>query len=321
MVRTDPDHSSPLTERLHRHLNPAPAVPGAGFSHFPASPAIPVAHGDVSADSCRTSRFLPVPGCPLASPPHHPLRYRWGTETPSEIIDERPHVLMSNPYGPPDNPFDGEDRTAGRDNTGSQLPSYGDYAGGGPAAGPGDGFAPAGGGAVLAGGMYAGAGKRLGAYLIDSVLLGVVGVILLYIFASQDISEYSDQLTAWADAGSPEGDTPTMKLAGVLTASLITLVLWYIYRVVSEVRWGQTLGKKLLGIRVVDADGQLVRAKASFLRNSWYIVVFLLVTFVGLIGQIVSLILMAILGFTIARSSQGQHTFDQWARTYVVNVH
>lgn len=231
---------------------------------------------------------------------------------------------MSNPYGSPENPFrddsHGSDREDAGTGGGSSLPSYGDYVTDGDGD-TGDTATPYAGGLTGTGTpTYAGAGRRLGAYVIDGILIGIVAMVLYYIFAWDDVSTYSDQYTTWQDAGKPEGHAPTMDVTGLLITSLATLVIWFLYRILTEVRTGQSLGKKLLGIRVVDEEGKTLSARASFQRNSWYIVVFLLTTFVGNIGQIVSLILMAVLGVMISRSAFRQHTFDQWAKAYVVNA-
>lgn len=171
----------------------------------------------------------------------------------------------------------------------------------------------------LTGGLYAGAGKRLGAFLIDQIIIGIIGLILLMVFAGEDFTTYADEYSAW-DAAGQVGDAPTFDLGGFLLSSLLTLVIWFIYRVLMESRSGQTLGKKALGIKVVTAEGTTVTVGTSFKRNSWYIAVFLLSVFVGTIGGLVGLILMGVLGVTIRRSPFSQHTFDQWAKTYVVNA-
>jgi uncharacterized RDD family membrane protein YckC len=218
---------------------------------------------------------------------------------------------MTNPYASDgDRP---DDTSEDASTAGGSLPSYSAYTGG---------DAPDS-GAPLTGttgqDAYPGAGKRLGALVIDSILIGIIGMVLIMTIAGSDISDYSDEFQAWQDAGEPDS-APVMDAGNLLIASVITLVIWFAYRVILEVRKGQTLGKMALKIKVVDADGKLLTAGASFKRNSWYIAVFLLGMFVGSIGQIVAVILVAVLGFTIARNPFRQHTFDQWSKAYVVNA-
>ncbi|WP_312808527.1 RDD family protein [Corynebacterium variabile] len=218
---------------------------------------------------------------------------------------------MTNPFASDDDKPD--DRSADASTGSGSLPSYNAYSGGDA---PDDG-------APLTGATgkdaYPGPGKRLGALVIDNILIGIIGIILIMTIAGSDISDYSDKFQAWQGAGEP-GSAPVMDAGNLLIASVITLVIWFVYRVVMEVHKGQTLGKMALKIKVVDADGKLLTTGASFKRNSWYIAVFLLGMFVGSIGQIVSVILIAVLGFTIARSPYRQHTFDQWSKSYVINA-
>lgn len=220
---------------------------------------------------------------------------------------------MSTPSGTPHNPYNGDDRaddSADGFTGDSQLPSYADYS---------TGSDPVAAEVPVTGGMYPGAGKRFGAFLIDSVLIGIIGLVLMKLLAGDAISEYMDAYEAWTDAGS-RGDAPTLSGGGLFLATFITLVIWFLYRVILEVRTGQTLGKKLLAIRVADLNGSTVSVASSLKRNSWYIVVFLLSSTVGLIGGLVSMIILIVLGVMISRSPYGQHTFDQWAKAYVVNV-
>lgn len=218
---------------------------------------------------------------------------------------------MTNPYASDDDQPD--DRSGDASLGSGSLPSYNAYSGGDAT----DNGAP------LTGATdkdaYPGPGKRLGALVIDNILIGIIGFVLIITIAGSDFTDYADEFQAWQDAGEP-GDPPLMDLGNFIIACLITLVLWFAYRIILEVRNGQTLGKMALKIKVVDADGKPLSAGASFKRNSWYIAVFLLTMFVGNIGSIVVAVLMAVLGFMIGSSPYRQHTFDQWSKAYVVNA-
>jgi uncharacterized RDD family membrane protein YckC len=61
---------------------------------------------------------------------------------------------------------------------------------------------------------------------------------------------------------------PALVLAGVLYA-VVTSALTVAYFAVLESRDGQTLGKRLLGIRVVDASGQIPPLEQTIRRNLW----------------------------------------------------
>jgi uncharacterized RDD family membrane protein YckC len=92
-------------------------------------------------------------------------------------------------------------------------------------------------------------GRRIGALLIDSVLFGIVFVVL---------------------GVATGGGTASHGHAGVHLGPSTTLV-WlgtiYAYHFVCEATTGQTLGKKLLGIRVVNLDGTRAGAGAVLVRT------------------------------------------------------
>ncbi len=90
----------------------------------------------------------------------------------------------------------------------------------------------------------AGLGSRLGAFALDAAILaGAVGLLQL--------------------AGRLLPDS----VAGLLVTTADFLVLWG-YHVVFEVLWnGQTPGKRILGLRVVDGRGLPIQAAQSLVRN------------------------------------------------------
>jgi uncharacterized RDD family membrane protein YckC len=75
-------------------------------------------------------------------------------------------------------------------------------------------------------------GRRVLATIVDTIVLTVVGSALAAVFIG---------VFAGGDEDSP--------LAGV--AGLLILVFFFAYYIVMEARWGQTVGKMLLGIMVV----------------------------------------------------------------------
>jgi len=93
----------------------------------------------------------------------------------------------------------------------------------------------------------AGVGVRVGAQFLD-ILITVVGLICLMI------------LLAWLDLTTPQ----TLVAIG----SLLFFVIRIPYYVLSELVWnGQTLGKRLLKIKVVSHDGGPLRTHSIVLRN------------------------------------------------------
>ena len=97
--------------------------------------------------------------------------------------------------------------------------------------------------------QYVGVGRRFFADLVDGILLGIViGVI----------SALSGH--AQASAGNV-----SVSLTG--TPAMLAFVFSFLYLIVLEATLGATLGKLLLGIRVVKEDGSPISWGASTVRN------------------------------------------------------
>ncbi|WP_145943468.1 RDD family protein [Corynebacterium glyciniphilum] len=163
-----------------------------------------------------------------------------------------------------------------------------------------------------------GAGKRLGAFVIDFVLFGIVAGILIAVIASGDMMDYADAYVAWDDAGQT-GPMPELAMGKFYLGALLSLVLWFIYRVLMESKFGRTIGKMALGIAVVGDDGQKLTAQQSLIRNSWYLAI-AVAGYIPLIGGFVAIGIYAALGVLIARDPQNQHLCDKWAKAHVVNA-
>lgn len=81
-------------------------------------------------------------------------------------------------------------------------------------------------------------------------------------------------------------------------------IVFLIYMIIAEAKWGQTLGKKLLKIKVVMANGQPCTLKGAILRN---------------VGRIFDLILGYLLGIiVIVLTKKRQRIGDLIAQTVVV---
>ncbi|MCY3693892.1 MAG: RDD family protein [Chloroflexi bacterium] len=118
--------------------------------------------------------------------------------------------------------------------------------------------------------MVASKGRRLGAFLIDSVLLsiatGLLAVVLFVLAYGADSDEAS--------------------VAIFLIGGLLVLVLVFAYKFILELTpWRATFGKKILGIRIVAADGSEAGAGAIIGRELLY-VVFSSISIVNLIFYI-----------------------------------
>lgn len=96
-------------------------------------------------------------------------------------------------------------------------------------------------------GPVAGFWRRIGALLVDSILLGLVGSAIGVAFF--------DTLLAMGDLG---------RLIGVAIA--VSYLTWFH----SPAGGGQTLGKRALGVRVVGADGRPISTQAALARACVY---------------------------------------------------
>jgi len=98
---------------------------------------------------------------------------------------------------------------------------------------------------------YVGVGRRFLASLIDGVLLSIVSGIILFVFHSGTAST--------ADGGvSYNASGP-----GVALVYIIPIV----YYIVLEATMGGTLGKRMLGLRIVKLDGSPISWGESIIRN------------------------------------------------------
>ena len=139
--------------------------------------------------------------------------------------------------------------------------------------------------------MVASKGLRLAAFLIDGVLLGIsLAVLVAAVFA----------MAAGADSDEAQ-------VAFVVIGGLSGLALLFAYKFILELTpWRATFGKRILGIRVVAADGTEAGAGAIIGRELLY-VVFSSISVVNLIFYIM---------LAVDEDARGWH--DHLASTKVV---
>lgn len=146
-------------------------------------------------------------------------------------------------------------------------------------------------------------GPRIGAYLLDSIGVGVVvGIpvaILWIIFA----------VAAGGETGGLGG--------GYLPGLLITLAV-LAYFTVMESRDGQTFGKKLLKIRAVDAQGGVPTMQQAALRRLPFVIGSIIPTWLG--GLIGFGLVIAILVTAAQDKPWNRGLHDRWAGTTVVKA-
>ncbi len=151
----------------------------------------------------------------------------------------------------------------------------------------------------------AGPGRRLGARLIDAVIVGVGVFILLAI-------------GVMAALGLAEDDTATdeeaaAEVAALFGTAIAAAVIGILYEVTMIALKGQTLGKMATGVKVVRSDNGLVPGWGKSVGR-WIIPTVL--AFIPFVGWLLSLLVYLSLLWDNAR--QGWH--DKAAGTLVIKV-
>lgn len=147
--------------------------------------------------------------------------------------------------------------------------------------------------------VLAGAGERIGARIVDSLPIFVIAIVAaLIVHAFRNTAE-------------------------LMTLVNIALALAYlVYQVVLMTKYGQTFGKKLLGIRVVNADGDNPGfVKYVLVREFGYNLIVGILGVIPILGALISigaLVANIVLLFMVKRDRRV--LWDLLADTYVVKV-
>lgn len=103
----------------------------------------------------------------------------------------------------------------------------------------------------------AGLGRRLGARLVDSLVVGAVTAGAAVPFGTKAMDHIDEKI----DAAKLSGEKVTVWLVDGTTSVYLGIILGVLflvsalYEVLPTARWGRTLGKKLFGIEVRDIEG------------------------------------------------------------------
>ncbi|MET7293632.1 RDD family protein [Streptomyces griseoloalbus] len=128
-------------------------------------------------------------------------------------------------------------------------------------------------------------GKRLAARLLDTVVLGAVTAVAGVPLGIQAV----DHIEAKIDAAKLSGETVTVWLLDGTTSVHLGIVLavlllaGVLYEVLPTVKWGRTLGKKLLGLEVRDIEGHAAPEFGAALRR-WLVYSIPGLLVVGVVG-------------------------------------
>ena len=146
---------------------------------------------------------------------------------------------------------------------------------------------------------YANYGKRVGAYLIDSLILAVICLIIY-------VPTLGIVISSMQSSGAMQSDIDAAATCLALPLLLLAEIFYFIRPTAKS---GQTLGKRMVGIRVVDKNGNPPNFAHSLLR---YVIGF---TIEGLLLYI----LIGLVGFLWPLwDTQKQAWHDKIAGTFVV---
>lgn len=137
----------------------------------------------------------------------------------------------------------------------------------------------------------AGLGSRFAARLLDVLIVGIPAAI---VFAILGLGMGGFGFDGW--------------LGGAIFS-----LLWYGYYVYFESTTGATLGKKLVNIRVVAANGAAPSTEAAAKRNVW-----MLLGIVPILGGIAQLVAVIVIAVTISSNEYNRGKHDEFADTGVM---
>jgi uncharacterized RDD family membrane protein YckC len=132
--------------------------------------------------------------------------------------------------------------------------------------------------------------------------------------AAQDEADTGDREVDRLDDEAQDVQSKLVPAQLMLTGVILVLALLYL--VPSSIRTGRTLGKHLLGVRVVEVDGTRLRARSALLHYGAPVLLALLL--LPLLGQlVVFIVLIGVLTWPRNVNRQGLH--DRLAGTLVID--
>ncbi len=121
--------------------------------------------------------------------------------------------------------------------------------------------------------------KRLSAYIIDLLLVSIISNIIFQLpFFKNDYERYNDSMNQYYEEilNSGSGDTDVDKLNSMaydlsqssLTSNIIRLSITIVYFCIIQFLWnGQTIGKKIMKIRIVSENGESLNPNLFIIRE------------------------------------------------------
>lgn len=147
---------------------------------------------------------------------------------------------------------------------------------------------------MSAAGTKAGPLRRLGARIIDGLVMLIPVLVVSAIFGGASVSV----------GGEADG--------AAILASLVGVAITFAYFVYMESNKGATVGKKALGMTVHDASGGAITTEQSAKRNAY-----MFLGVVPFIGGLLSLAAAIGIAITVNSDPEGQGFHDKWAGALV----
>ncbi|WP_163103352.1 RDD family protein [Peribacillus alkalitolerans] len=132
---------------------------------------------------------------------------------------------------------------------------------------------------------YAGFWIRFGAYLIDSIIVGIIMAIISSIAAIAIIGNSIDLALFLDPEYIPSGSEIGAFVAAYAVIIIIGLIISVLYyAVMQSSKWQATIGKKLLGLKVTDVHGNRI----GFGRSIGRLLVYSFLSPIFMIGFIIA---------------------------------
>ena len=119
-------------------------------------------------------------------------------------------------------------------------------------------------------GYYAGFASRAVAILIDVAIISLVSAVVIGAMSLFFDLPSVQRFIRWLNSVLPGSDQIFIGLTSTRFAGFFYLALFYLYFIFFFSTTGQTVGKAIMGLRVVTMDGHRMGVKRSFIRTLCY---------------------------------------------------
>jgi len=119
-------------------------------------------------------------------------------------------------------------------------------------------------------GYYAGFASRAVAILIDIAIISLVSAVVIGAMSLFFDLPSVQRFIRWLNSVLPGSDQIFIGLTSTRFAGFFYLAFLYLYFIFFFATTGQTVGKAIMGLRVVTTDGKRMGVKRSFIRTLCY---------------------------------------------------